>query len=81
MGNGAIFKAVSKQEVLALPFLRPPAALVAAFETMAGPMWSLIRTLTRKNQNLRATRDLLLPKLISGEIDVSGAPAPELAAA
>ena len=24
-----------------------------------------------KNQNLRKTRDLLLPKLISGEIDVS----------
>jgi type I restriction enzyme S subunit len=30
----------------------------------------LIEVLTQKNANLRKTRDLLLPKLISGEIDV-----------
>ena len=30
-----------------------------------------MRWLARKNQNLRTTRDLLLPKLISGELDVS----------
>jgi type I restriction enzyme, S subunit len=71
MGNGAIFKAVSKQEVLGLPFLVPPAPLVVAFEKSASPIWSLIRNLTYKNDNLRTTRDLLLPKLISGELDVS----------
>jgi type I restriction enzyme S subunit len=70
MGNGAIFKAVSKQEVLGLPFLVPHAPLVAAFEEMATPFWSLIRNLTDKNINLRTTRDLLLPKLISGELSV-----------
>lgn len=32
---------------------------------------------SRKNANLRATRDLLLPKLISGELDVSSLPEPE----
>ena len=74
MGNGAIFKAVSKQEVLGLRFLVPPAPLVAAFEKMANPIWSLIRNVTRKNENLRTTRDLLLPKLISGELDVTAMP-------
>mgnify|MGYP000946464941 FL=1 len=34
-------------------------------------MLDLSETLKRKNTNLRATRDLLLPKLISGELDVS----------
>ncbi len=34
-----------------------------------------------KNANLRATRDLLLPKLISGELDVSTQPEPEEAIA
>jgi type I restriction enzyme S subunit len=81
MGNGAIFKAVSKQEVLGLPFLVPHAPLVAAFEEMATPFWSLIRNLTDKNTNLRTTRDLLLPKLISGELDVSALPEPETVAA
>jgi len=35
------------------------------------PMQSQIRCLTEANFNLRATRDHLLPKLISGEVDVS----------
>jgi type I restriction enzyme S subunit len=35
----------------------------------------------RKNENLRTTRDLLLPKLISGELDVSAMPEPEALAA
>ena len=35
----------------------------------------------RKNANLRTTRDLLLPKLISGELDVSAMPEPEALAA
>jgi len=81
MGNGAIFKAVSKQEVLGLPFLVPPSPLMVAFEKTVSPIWSLIRKLTHKSENLRTTRDLLLPKLISGELDVSAVPTPEALAA
>ena len=44
-------------------------------------MRQLAVTLQKKNQNLRTTRDLLLPKLISGEIDVSEIPTPESIAA
>jgi len=39
-------------------------------------MFAMIRKLAAKNANLRATRDLLLPKLISGELDVSKLPEP-----
>ena len=35
-------------------------------------MFNQIRNLQIKIENLRHTRDLLLPKLISGEIDVEG---------
>lgn len=38
---------------------------------LAQPMLTLCRRLIARNTNLRAQRDLLLPKLISGEIDVS----------
>jgi type I restriction enzyme S subunit len=44
-------------------------------------MLQLVLLLTQKNLNLRTTRDLLLPKLISGELDVSHLPEPEAMAA
>lgn len=43
---------------------------MSAFEDTIEPMMSQILNIQRKNNNLRKTRDLLLPKLISGEIDV-----------
>ena len=54
-----------------MQLVKPPVDFVEKFEEHALPKWRLIRTLTDKNTNLRAQRDLLLPKLISGEIDVS----------
>ena len=44
-------------------------------------MAALREKLVDQAQNLRTTRDLLLPKLISGELDVSELPEPEAAAA
>ena len=41
------------------------------YEELVSPLEELICNLVRKNSNLRRTRDLLLPKLISGELDVS----------
>ena len=45
------------------------------------PLFDLELVLKKKNASLRTTRDLLLPKLISGELDVSAMPEPEAAAA
>ena len=49
----------------------PPLALQRLWASSCDPMLTLCRNLVRKNAKLRITRDLLLPKLISGEIDVS----------
>lgn len=46
-------------------------SLAESFDEILRPMYDLVVSLHHKNANLRATRDLLLPKLISGEIDVS----------
>ncbi|MEE9443217.1 MAG: restriction endonuclease subunit S [candidate division Zixibacteria bacterium] len=48
----------------------PPADLQERFCDLCVPLFSEIATFGRKNTTLRRTRDLLLPKLISGEIDV-----------
>jgi type I restriction enzyme S subunit len=47
------------------------------FAAVTRPMFRLIQSLALKSANLRTTRDLLLPKLISGELDVSDMAEPE----
>ncbi|MBU4370603.1 MAG: restriction endonuclease subunit S, partial [Proteobacteria bacterium] len=49
----------------------PPIALQERFCELSVPLFSEIATLGRKNTTLRRTRNLLLPRLISGEVDVS----------
>ena len=44
------------------------------FADFVAPLMEQMRYLHKKNLNLRRTRDLLLPKLVSGEVDVSGEP-------
>ena len=70
-GGGTIYKAVTKDDVYSIPILLPPEGLKTAFEKLASPMWEQLKTLTLANMQLRNARDLLLPKLVSGEIDVS----------
>jgi type I restriction enzyme S subunit len=49
----------------------PPIALLECFESNTAPLLKLVLNLADKINILRQTRDLLLPKLISGELDVS----------
>ena len=55
----------------AMPIFRPPNLLIGRFSDVVIPMLNSIQIMLEKNANLRHTRGLLLPKLISGEIDVS----------
>ena len=71
MGSGTIYNAITKADLLGIQLLEPTKSIVATFEEAAEPIFLELSNLTMKNANLRQTRDLLLPKLISGEIDVS----------
>ncbi|HEY6284046.1 MAG TPA: hypothetical protein VIX20_00150 [Ktedonobacteraceae bacterium] len=51
---------------------QPDSKTLAAFEETVSPLFRNIYVLARKNANLRQTRDLLLPRLISGEVNVEG---------
>jgi type I restriction enzyme, S subunit len=57
--------------------LMPPRQIQGRFGEVICPMRELCVSLAATNINLRAQRDLLLPRLISGEIDVSEVRAPE----
>lgn len=62
---------VRVESLMALPVVQPDDATLAKFQRIVAPCFRQARTLALKNANLIAQRDLLLPKLISGEIDVS----------
>ena len=50
--------------------LLPPKNVMDKFALIIKPVFNHVELLKNKNENLRKTRNLLLPKLISGEIDV-----------
>lgn len=74
IGGGTIFKAVTKSDMKNLPTLVANPAVECSFERRVGAIDKLIEALTRRNESLREARDLLLPKLIPGDIDVSALP-------
>lgn len=49
---------------------QPPAPILEQFSFIVRPSFRLIHGLNLQNQNLRKTRDLLLPRLLSGELEV-----------
>jgi len=68
--SGATFKEISKTVFRQLPILVAQKEIRNQFVKIINPVCKQIENLQRKNINLRKTRDLLLPKLISGEIDI-----------
>jgi type I restriction enzyme S subunit len=72
IAQGAAQQNISKQKVAETIVLRPPIEVCQAADEIIVPMWEQRVNLERATLNARATRDLLLPRLISGEIDVAG---------
>ena len=68
IGSGAIFASVNKREIFAQRMLTPHEQLISLFEEKVRLIDKLVRTLFIENHKLRAARDLLLPRLMSGEI-------------
>ena len=68
--NGATMGNVNKGKFETMEIVCPPSALLSHYHQLAKPMFLQILALQRQIQNLRRTRDLLLPRLLSGQIDV-----------
>jgi type I restriction enzyme S subunit len=59
------------------PVLLPPRHILLQFHSLVSPMLDEMNTLVSQNRILAQTRDLLLPKLMSGQLDVSGISLPD----
>jgi type I restriction enzyme S subunit len=67
---GAAIQNVNTMILREMKIILPPSQLQKYFKDLISNSDNLLDNLGRKNLNLRKTRDLLLPRLISGEIDV-----------
>lgn len=75
--NGTKMPRANWNVLLGYKVPQPTEQVLERFNKVMSGIVDFIRIATLKNRNLRATRDLLLPKLISGELDISNLPTPE----
>jgi len=71
MASGSTFKEVSGSTMKNIPAVIPDAETLARFNEFCSPIFAQQRILEEQSQSLATLRDSLLPKLMSGEIDVS----------
>ena len=70
MGSGTVFAAITKNDLHRVRLLHPPYALLERFTALVGPMDRQIEGLHQSIDKLTQARDLLLPRLMNGEIRV-----------
>lgn len=61
---------ITRRELAAMEFVIPPVSIQQKFSDIVRPQSEMIEALRQQIQNLRRTRDLLLPRLLCGQIDV-----------
>ena len=71
--TGTVFGAITGKQFAALPVIEPDLDVVRAFETLAEPFDRRISLNIAKSRTLTRLRDVLLTKLVSGEVRVQQA--------
>ena len=69
--NGTNVLHLSPDRISEHRFTKPPAEVQRLYGDAVRPMFHLADNLVLQNEVLREARDLLLPRLVSGELDVS----------
>ena len=69
--TGAVQPKISQANLRSIPVAIPPADALSSFNLLIAPMFDQIRKNVDQNKVLAQLRDSLLPKLMSGELDVS----------
>ena len=69
--TGAVQPKISQANLNKVPVIVPSADELTTFDATVQPIFAQIRNLRAENDGLATTRDALLPRLMSGELDVS----------
>ena len=68
--GGAAVPTLNRNDVHRVEVLCPPGALIRSFDESVDPCYQQTKILNAQNEKLVQARDLLLPRLMSGEIEV-----------
>jgi type I restriction enzyme S subunit len=68
--SGAAVPTLNRNDIHKIKVLCPSCTLKSLFLAFANPIYTQIHFLDRYNQKLKQARDILLPKLMNGEIEV-----------
>lgn len=71
LGNGSVFTNLKTDILKNYPTYLPTEDVLKKFDGLVQPIFSMILSKTREIKRLAEIRDTLLPKLMSGELDVS----------
>lgn len=69
--TGAVQPKISQANLNKVPVIIPSEAELSAFDSIVQPIFAQIRNLRAENDRLASVRDTILPRLMSGELDVS----------
>ena len=70
-GQGSAQPNISASDIMSIPCVIPSKDAINDFNNTSQPLFDLIIRNQRENQDLSELRNALLPKLMSGELDVS----------
>ena len=68
--EGTVFGCINRDSLNAMPILIPTDDAIKEFERIVAPMDEMIRSNTDESRTLARLRDVLLPRLMSGAVDV-----------
>lgn len=71
LNSNAAQPGISQAKLSTVELVRPPAMLVAEWDRLVEPVLALLFGLAKRNRTLELVRGMLLPRLITGVIDVS----------
>jgi type I restriction enzyme S subunit len=69
--EGTVFGSINKDTLGGLKTIVPVLDLIERFDQLIKPIDDQIETLSKETESLKNLRDTLLPKLISGELEVN----------
>lgn len=72
LSNGSVFNNLKTDILKGYPTILPDEETLQRFDGIIKPMFLQMQNLTRESHNLMDLRDTILPRLMSGELDVSG---------
>lgn len=72
LASGTALPYINVSDLKKIPVVRPHSAVTRAYEEKSSAIFSMIQTMAAQSATLAITRDILLPKLLSGEVEVTG---------